>query len=142
MRFAVPWLAAVLSLVALPAHADDAEEVRRLDKEITVATWTADAAWFEENLAEDYLQITAAGVIRTKRDVIGELAAPVKMEPFEPDEVQVRVYGSAAVATGRVQQHYVVSGTQYSRDLRYTDVYVKKRGRWILVHTANVALRR
>jgi uncharacterized protein (TIGR02246 family) len=146
MRSPRPWLAvafaSVVLFATLPAHADDTEEIRRLDKEVTVATWTADADWFEENLADDYVLVTAAGVTRSKRDVIGELAAPVKMDPFDAADVQIRVYGNAAVATGVVQQRWSVAGSRYSRDLRYTDVYVKRRGRWILVHTANVAVRR
>lgn len=132
-------------LAATAALADDAESVRRLDKEISVATWTADAVWFEENLADDYVLITPTGMVRTKRDVIRELATPgMKMEPFEPTDVQVRMYGDTAVVTGRMRQRFVLGGIRYANDLRYTDVYVKRKGRWVLVsaHASTVALKR
>ncbi len=138
-------LALALALLASDLVADDLEEIRRLDKEITVATWTADPLWFQENLADDYVLITPGGTKRTKRDVINELATPgLKMDPYEPSEVQVRVYGEAAVVTGRILQRYTLGGIRFANDLRYTDVWAKRKGRWLLVsaHTSSVAVRR
>jgi hypothetical protein len=138
-------LAAAALLLATAAYADDLESVTRLDREISVATWTADAVWFEENLADEYVLITPTGGTKTKRDVIRELATPgMKMEPFEPFDVQVRMYGDAAVVTGRMRQRFVLGGIRYANDLRYTDVYVKRKGRWQLVsaHASTVALKR
>jgi len=138
-------LVAALVLAAMPAFAEDPTAVQRLDKEISVATWTADAVWFEENLAEDYVLITPTGAMKTKRDVIRELATPgLKMEPFDPTEVVVRMYGDTAVVTGRMQQRFTLGGIRYANDLRYSDVYVKRKGRWVLVsgHASTVAARR
>jgi hypothetical protein len=133
-----------LNLYADDLHADDMEELRRLDKEISVATWTADVPWFEQNLADDYVLIAPNGTIRIKRDIIREVATPgLKMEAYEPLEVQIRIYGEAAVITGRMLQRFTLGHVRYANDLRYTDVWVKKR-RWFLVssHTSNVAVRR
>ena len=139
-------LALVLSAAPLvPAWADDLEDVRRLDREITVATWTGDPVWFEENLAEEYLLVTPNGALKNKRDVIRELSTPgLKMEPYEPVEVQVRLYGDSAVVTGRMLQRFSLGGIRYASDLRYTDVYVKRRGRWMIVsaHASAVAVKR
>jgi hypothetical protein len=140
----LPLLSCVVLLIALTAFADDAEELRRLDKELTVATWTGDALWFEQNLSDDYLLITPAGAVRTKRDVVSELATPgLKMEPFDATEVQVRIHGDAAVVNGRMSQRFSLGRTRYTNDLRYTDVWVKKKGRWLLVsgHASNVPRR-
>ena len=139
-------LAAATVFIAATAQAvDDLEWIQRLDKEISVATWTADPVWFEENLADDYVLIMPTGVVKTKRDVIRELATPgMKMDPYEPFEVQVRMYGETAVVTGRMRQRFLLGGIRYAHDLRYTDVYVKRKGRWHLVsaHMSNVALKR
>jgi len=139
-----PILALAL-FVAFAAVADDGEEVRRLDREIGVATWTGDSVWFEENLSEDYVLITPNGGTKNKRDVIRELATPgIKMDPYQPTEVQVRMYNDAAVVTGRMLQRSTLGGIRYANDLRYTDVYVKRKGKWTLVtaHVAAVAVRR
>jgi hypothetical protein len=83
--------------------------------------------------------------MRTKRDVIRELATPgLKMEPYEPQDVNVRLYGDTAVVTGRVIQRFTLGGVHYSKDVRYTNVYVKRKSRWVLVsgHTSVVTPRR
>ena len=131
--------------MAVSLHADDFEELRRMDKELAVATWTGDALWFQQNLSEDYVLVTPNGTVRTKRDVVSELATPgMKMNPFEAIEVQIRLYGDSAVVNGRMLQRYTLGRVKYANDLRYTDVYVKKKGRWLLVsgHASNVAVRR
>ena len=131
--------------IAVTLHADDVEELRRMDKELAVATWTGDALWFQQNLGDDYVLISPNGTVRTKRDVVSELATPgMKMNPFEAIEVQIRVYGDSAVVNGRMLQRFTLGRVRYANDLRYTDVYVKKKGRWLLVsgHASNVAVRR
>ena len=136
---------AVLAFTVAAFAGDDLEKVNRLDKEISVATWTADPMWFEENLADEYVLITPTGAVKTKRDVIRELSVPgMRMEPFEPFDVQVRMYGDTAVVTGRMHQRFVLGGIRYANDVRYTDVYVKRKGRWQLVsaHASTVAVKR
>ena len=131
----------LLAVLASTAYGDPLEDIQRLDREVSVATWTGDAVWFEENLADEYVLITPSGEIRTKRDVIRGLVSPgLKMEPYEPTEVQVRIYGDAAVATGRIQQTFTLGRTRYRNDLRYTDVYVRRKSRWLLVsaHTSAI----
>src|SRR5688572_14171924 len=115
-------LYALVLFVAAVASADDADEIRRLDREISVATWTGDRMWFEENVAEEYVLITPNGVTKTKQDVVRELVTPgLKMEPFEPSEVKIRVYTDSAIVTGRMLQRFVLGGIRYANDLRYTD---------------------
>ena len=145
MRSPLRIVGVALLLLAVEVRADDVDEVRRLDKEITVATWTADPLWFETNVADDYVLISPNGTTRGKRDIIRELATPgLKMEPYDPIEVNIRIYGDTAIVVGRMLQRFTLGRVRYANDLRYTDVWVKKKGKWILVsgHTSNVAVRR
>lgn len=135
-------LVPLLAVLAAAAFAQDTDAILKLDRDNAVATWTGDARWFEENLADDFAQITVHGKVRTKRDVVQEMAGPgFAMEPYEPTEVQVRMYGETAVVTGRVVQRFARGGMRYEVDARYTDVYVRRRGRWLLVsaHASPVA---
>jgi uncharacterized protein (TIGR02246 family) len=130
---------------AAALQAQEMDVVRRLDEELAVATWTGDALWFQDNLADDYVLVTPGGTVRTKREVIGELATPgLKMDPFEATEVRVRVYGDAAVVTGRMLQRFTLGGIRYANDVRYTNVYVRRKSRWLLAsgHATSVAVRR
>ena len=145
MKPRLPLIVLAVTVLAGTARADAFDEIRRLDSEISVATWSGDAVWFEENLADDFVLITPAGSVRTKRDIIRELATPgLKMEPYEPHDVNVRLYGDTAVVTGRMLQRYTLGGIRYANDIRYTDVYVKRKGRWMLVsgHASLTAARR
>jgi uncharacterized protein (TIGR02246 family) len=139
MRFRI--LLAALLLVAGVARADALEDILRLNREISVATWTGDAVWFEENLADDYVLVTPDGQEMTKREVIRGLVRPgLKMEPYETSEVQARIYADAAIVTGRMQQTFSLGRARYKNDLRYTHVYVKRKGRWVMAsaHTSVV----
>jgi hypothetical protein len=137
-------LLAFAVLIAAPtSEADDLDEIVRLNREITVATWTGDAVWFEENVTDDYVLVTPSGVLYTKRDVIREVSTPgLKMSPYEPVEVQIRLYGDTAIVIGRIMQRFTIGRIRYANDLRYTSIYAKRRGRWLLVggHTSNVAV--
>jgi hypothetical protein len=110
-----------------------------------VATWAGDAVWFEENLLDEYVFITTAGTTRSKREVILDLATPgLKIEPYEPADVQVRMYGDAAVVTGRVSQRFTLGGVSYTSNIRYTNIYVKRKNRWLLAsgHASPITPRR
>lgn len=72
------------------------------------------------------------------------------MEPFvsgrtrytrlEPSEVSTRVYGDAAVLTGRMLSVALVNGTESRTDLRFTSVWVHRDGRWQMVAWHSVRL--
>ena len=121
----------VLMLLALPVLADDLADLRRLDRELVVATYTKDAAWFTKNMSDDYVLITSTGKAKTRAALISELATPgLEMQPYEPSEVNVRLFGDTAVITGRIVQKYVYQDDRVEADLRYTDVWIRTGGAW------------
>lgn len=127
-------LFAALLLAAGTAHAGAFEDIREMNRDLSVATWTGDALWFEQNMADEYVLIAPNGDVRTKREFIRELTTSgLKMDPYEPLDVHVRIYGGSAVVTGRLVQRFTIAGTRYARDVRYTDVYVKGKKGWQLV---------
>ena len=124
-------IAIVLLLLALPVLADDLADLRRLDRELVVATYSKDGAWFTKNLSDDYVLITSSGKAKTRSALIGELATPgLEMQPYEPAEVNVRLFGDTAVITGRIVQKYTYKDDRVEADLRYTDVWVKTPAGW------------
>ena len=124
-------MAIVLMLLALPALAGDVADLRRLDHELVVATYSKDAAWFTKNLSDDYVLITANGKVKTRSALVAELGTPgLEIQPYEPTEVDVRLFGHTAVITGRIVQKYVYKDDRVEADMRYTDVWVKTAGAW------------
>jgi len=138
-------MAIVLILLALPALADDLADLRRLDHELVVATYTKDAAWFTKNMSDDYVLITSTGKAKTRSALISELATPgLEMQPYEPTEVNVRLFGDTAVITGRIVQKYVYKDDRVEADMRYTDVWVRTAGAWknVAGHASAVTIKK
>lgn len=109
----------------------DEQTMRMLDRELAIATYTADINWFRLHLADDYVLITASGATTTKAQLIEQLkASSFKMELYEPTEVAVRAYGSTVIVSGRMLQKYTSSGERVTADLRYSNVWIKTEDGW------------
>ncbi len=57
----------------------------------------------------------------------------MKFSRYQTSELGVRVYGDAAVVTGRVQRSRERAGQMVEDDWRFTKVYVHKAGAWRVV---------
>src|SRR5437763_8360622 len=124
-------IAMLMLLAALPCLADDLADLRRLDRELVVATYTKDASWFTKHMSDDYVLVTSSGKLKPRADLVRELGTPgLEFQPYEPTEVNVRLFGDTAVITGRIVQKYTYSGDRVEADLRYTDAWVKSPEGW------------
>lgn len=88
-----------------------------------------------EILADDFLLIdvlTGAEVVRTDLIAVIESGQLVfeRIESFEPT---IRHFGEVAVITGRTEMDGKYVGTPFSVRSRYTHVFFKKQGAWLLV---------
>ena len=109
----------------------DEQILRNLDRELAVATYSADANWFRLHLADDCLLITSTGELQTKAGLIDKLARDkMKMEPYDASDVQIHAYGGTAIVTGRIIQKYTAEGDRVIAVLRYSDVWLKTAEGW------------
>ncbi|CAN5457166.1 hypothetical protein BH18ACI3_BH18ACI3_06800 [soil metagenome] len=96
-----------------------------------------------DSLFEEGLIITTAdGKTRGKKEEL-ELLKPnpeIRTVSIRNEDVKVRVFGEAAVATGLNKMQLVNAGKDVNLAFRYTAVFVKKEGRWQLaaLHTARM----
>ena len=112
------------------------QEINRLEKGMQDGMLKNDMSLFERVATDDYLVINPVGIVGTKAQALAG-SQNVKMESFSADDVKVRVYGDAAVVTGRAtikgQLKPTPDATQdISGQYRYTRVYVKQQGQWRL----------
>jgi hypothetical protein len=103
-----------------------AEELIKLDKELTEASKRKDVAAVSPYIANDYTDTTATGRVRNKSELLAEMG-PYNDGKYAEDEYAVRVYGGTAVMTSRV--------TLTPYQFRSTRVWVRRRGRWQAVST-------
>jgi len=86
--------------------------------------------------ADDYVLVTAEGVVRTKSDQINELrAGQLQFEPVEIVDRTVRVYDGSAIVLSHERSKIIRNGQNIGGDFRANRVYVKRDGRWQLVLT-------
>jgi len=59
---------------------------------------------------------------------------------YETSDIRIRVYGEAAVVTGRLRRERNFNGRTLGDDWRFTKVYVRRGGRWqVVAYQASVS---
>ena len=88
----------------------------------------------ESILADDMQYTHSDGRLESKEEYLKSLrTGHVKYMSIALEGSEVRGYGSTAVVTGRALFRVRHTDGERSQRLRYTDVYVKRKGRWQLV---------
>lgn len=108
---------------------DDAE-LRAAEQSLVDAERDGDIASLDRMLAEEFVATGATGVQTPKKDFI-EWYSPKHYKYMTAEELDIRVYGSAAVVLGKCRQLNLNAGEEEAT--RFTDVWVKRDGRWLIV---------
>ena len=108
--------------------------VQQQDQERIHAQITADTVALRRIYADDFLGIGPTGVMRNKAEVVADFTShALTYQSITTADVRVRVYGNAAVETGRSTMVGQDRGKTVPRDNRFTRVWVMTAGRWQLV---------
>lgn len=107
------------------------EELRRLNAAVSEMQVRKDVAAATRLLADDYVFLQADGQVSNKAQNIAGLGDPAFVcESLTTDGVEVRVFGDVGVITGRAHFRAKFKGQEVDDELLYTDVWVKRQGRW------------
>ena len=120
------------------------EEVRKLERQWLDAYEQNDAVAMERIVADDFVITFPNGGMQTKPQLMSMIKAP--RQPGQPrmkfrtEDVQSRAYDDTVILIGRVVSEYERDGKTVSEQSRYTDTYVRSKGRWQVVasHLSNV----
>lgn len=85
--------------------------------------------------ADDFELITPLGDCLTKEQYLGAIGSGiVDYLVWDPETIEVRLYGSAAVVRYQAQSEVITQGQTISlRRYWYTDLYEQREGRWQVV---------
>jgi len=109
------------------------ENLEKLAQDLTNAERKGDVAFLAHTLAADFIGIGPRGFMLTKDEWLARhKSGDLRYESFELDEVKIRVYGDAAVLTGRETTKVKYRGQDQQGQFRTTEVFVKQDGRWRL----------
>jgi hypothetical protein len=130
------WTLAQPAFAALPHHPKHEvhKEIEGLEMQWRQAQLDNDVALMDRLLADDYIGISASGIIETKAEALAlRRAGTLHITQLDLNDLKVRIYNDTAVVTSRAD----VAGTNGASDIsgkyRYTRVYNKRFGQWKIV---------
>jgi uncharacterized protein (TIGR02246 family) len=129
-------LAAAVALTAglQPAPADPVAEFRQIAQSLAAAYLRGDRVVVDALLTDDWTSTDYRGRIWTKANILAMFDGPrPPMTKAEIDVDGVRLLGDVAVVTGRSVSGGKVDGRDVTITQRYTDVYIRRDGRWRIV---------
>jgi len=86
-------------------------------------------------MADDWVIVSERGATK-KADFLAVVASgDLTHETFKGEIISVRQYDEAAVLTGRVRNNGHYKGRPFNSDEWTTDVFVKRNGKWLCVHS-------
>ena len=92
--------------------------------------------------SEAFEQVTDEGKVVRKAEVIASFESSARhWDEAQSDELQVRVYGEAAVVTGRWQARGVNAGQVFDYAARYVSMWVWRDSRWQMVSDQSTEIR-
>ncbi len=123
---------------------NDAGQLFYLEMEWSDADRTGDLAWFERNLANDYYGVSSqTGKLTTKAEDIADIKNRKEViDSAVASDMEVRLEGNTGIVTGVYQlKGRDDKGLSFDRRIRYTDVYVKRDGRWVVIASQGTPIR-
>jgi ketosteroid isomerase-like protein len=124
-------LAATLLATTAARASEEAARLRTLELDLNRAIVARDAHRVSDLVSDDWILINGAAKIKTKADLLDELALPeMEFQQIDARDVMVRVWGDTAVVTGTLHQRYRLRGRQTELTLRYTDTWARTGDSW------------
>jgi ketosteroid isomerase-like protein len=128
-------LVSVLTVHAAEQRPDAGTDERllaELQQTLAKAWVSGDRATLEQIIAPDWSSTGPDGRRTDRATVLADVfeTRVHKIHRVEIDDVTVRVFGAAAVVTGRTHGVGEVQGSPYDVFIRFTDTFVRREGRW------------
>ena len=115
-------------------HASDVDTLQELNKHYIRSVRESDVRWFDENLSEDFVNSNPDCTLVDRVGFLAQIAKPSAAKNIQCEDVRIRMLGEVALIHARTT--YIKPDGQPGAG-RYTDVWAKRKGRWVCV-AANV----
>ena len=108
-------------------------QLESLERQRFEAMTTKNLPFLEDVLSDDLTYTHSNGLFENKRQHLDNIrSGMLAYRTMQPEEMQVRVHRRAAVITGIVNVTGILNDKEFALRLRYTDFYVKEKGKWRL----------
>jgi ketosteroid isomerase-like protein len=129
-------LASAFALVLVQSSASPAEteELMRLERVWNQAHEKGDVKPLEQLWADDIEIVVPKTAVMTRSEALEVFrSGRMTFDHYDTSDLKVRVYGEAAVVTGRLTRGRSLLGVTTTEDWRFTKVYARQSGRWRVV---------
>ena len=112
------------------ASASDLEVLHDLNRNYVRSVDQSDVRWFDENLAEDFLNSNPNGTLVDRAGFLAQIAKGSRVTNIKETDVKIVIRGDFA---------FIHARTTYTRPDgapgagRYTDIWWKRNNRWLCV---------
>jgi hypothetical protein len=111
------------------ASAAVADELVELSHDLVRAVQEHDPERLSELLAEEFTLDGAAGTL-TRDELLEAAAGQYAIDEFAYHEIDPQIYGNTAIVVSRYRQIARLRDRDATGDLRITDVWIRRDGRW------------
>jgi hypothetical protein len=108
----------------------DEGRLMQIQQDLSRAWMQHDRAFVESILAPEWSVTQADGSILDRATVLGTFFDAVSFDSNVVDDVTVMLFGEAAVVRGRTSVNARVNGAPVNARIRFTDVFIRRSGRW------------
>jgi len=115
--------------------ASDLDTLQELNRSYIRSVQDSDVRWFDEHLAEDFVNSNPDCSLVERAGFLAQVARPCALASLEVEDARIRVLGEVAIIHARTT--YTKPDGQAGSG-RYTDVWARRAGRWLCV-AANVS---
>src|SRR5689334_12320683 len=103
----------------------------QIERDWTDAGLKKDVAAMDKIVADDWIGLDFQGKTVTKAQMLAELKSGTSSSSsIDLGEMKVRVFGDTAVVTGSDTEKSTYKGKDSSGKYVWTDIFVKRNGRW------------
>ena len=120
-----------------------AQAIKQLEHDWTDAAKAGDIDKLSQILADDWTSIGYDGSKATKQSMLADVKSGAnKLESFEFGPMDVKVlFGSVAVVQGSDTEKSTSKGKDTSGKWVWTDVFVKRDGKWVAVRSQSAKVK-
>lgn len=112
----------------------DTDTLRKLETVWNDAHVHGDADALERLWGDDLEVAVPKMSVMTKAQALAfARSGRMKFQKYETSDLRIRVFGDAAVVTGRLQRARTLNGQSVEDNWRFTKVYVRRSGNWQVV---------
>jgi ketosteroid isomerase-like protein len=125
---------AILAVPSLPQEDSDVAKVRTLETKLMNSYKQRQIDLLASLLDEDLVITFEDGSTYSKTGYISYSATPsVRVDLVEMSDLKIRLHGDTAILTGMYHERGEDKEKPYEFRDRFTDVWIKKAGKWLLV---------